>query len=885
MRPISLTLQAFGPFVERQEIDFSKLSANGLFLIKGDTGSGKTTIFDAMTFALYGGCSGADQKSKIGRNDFGGWRCNQAPADMDMIISFEFEAGNKRYVFTRRQVKKRTNYSVELEAGVYNEDGVLVPLFENPKLADLENKAEELIGLDKDQFRQVVLLPQGQFERFIVAPTNEKEQILKTLFDSGKWERYAENFYDEAKARKDRLDSLKKEIDTFLAEENVGTIEELNAMIEAVKVELDSIEETHKAFDADAKQKALDSDRDLHKEFDSLRELEKKKESLASEKEKIRVIEQTHKKAVAAESFRALIKELSDKQAELERRTKADEKVVTDIALAKEKINVLETKKTKLEAESPVASNNELIGTYTSKLTVYSEIDGYKKTAENKAECLKKIKIKLENSAQSLADSENKEKTAFEVYNKACDTAAEYRKRYLANIGGELAAQLVEGEPCPVCGNTHHPDPAKRTDSSVSKEDYDKKEAEARKLKDIWDKAAEEKKNEEQKHRQVEAEKTEADRECATAAAQYEEASKNLIEGITDLAALNLRMEELRETNERYGAAVKKAEEELGAAKADLNRFESVHEKDLEEIESAKGSITALKEDLAKKLEMSEFGSVEEAKSALMDENAKNELLSKVSEYNNSCSENEKAIKDKTAELQEKADPDPALFDERQAQITSEVRKYSEEATKRKQIHDRLSQKSKALTIKWQEYSANIDRAEADFKFAKALRGDTGLGLQRYVLAIKFDQIISEANRMLERVHNGRYRLVRTDERGTGNKTGLELKVRDSRSTGVPERDIRMLSGGEKFLVSLALSIGMSSVAQHSGVRIDALFIDEGFGTLDDSSIDDAMSILQEVRSGNGTIGIISHVKLLEETITPQLNVVKTNRGNYVEMA
>lgn len=169
-------------------------------------------------------------------------------------------------------------------------------------------------------------------------------------------------------------------------------------------------------------------------------------------------------------------------------------------------------------------------------------------------------------------------------------------------------------------------------------------------------------------------------------------------------------------------------------------------------------------------------------------------------------------------------------------------------------------------------------------EFAKKLRGDSGIGLQRYVLAILFQQVIGEANRMLGKVHGGRYHLYRSDDKGKGNKRGLELKVYDNRRPDTEGRSVSMLSGGEKFLVSLALSIGMSTVAQKGGVQIEALFIDEGFGTLDDSSIHDAMEVLESVRRSSGMIGIISHVQLLESNIPTHLEVVKSGSGSCLRM-
>ena len=175
-----------------------------------------------------------------------------------------------------------------------------------------------------------------------------------------------------------------------------------------------------------------------------------------------------------------------------------------------------------------------------------------------------------------------------------------------------------------------------------------------------------------------------------------------------------------------------------------------------------------------------------------------------------------------------------------------------------------------------------IQQAEDDLAFAKKLRGDSGIGLQRYVLAVMFNQVIGEANRMLEKVHGGRYRLYRSDDKGAGNKRGLELRVHDNRSPETEGRSVSTLSGGEKFLVSLSLSIGMSTIAQKTGVQIEALFIDEGFGTLDDSSIHDAMDILESVRKSSGLIGIISHVQLLESCIPTHLEVIKTSAGSII---
>ena len=253
MKPLRLEIQAFGPYATRQSIDFEKLSEKGMFLIKGPTGSGKTTIFDAMTFALYGGSSGEDSKSKYGRNDLEEWRCTQADKQLATEVCFTFSIRHHAYQFTRRLTPKRTNLSSSCSAGELDEHGVLIPFFENPKKEQLNKKAVELIGLTKEQFRHVMLLPQGQFERFLTASSQDKADILKRIFDADKWEKYAKCFYDSVSERKVRLDKTKTEIETSLKDEGMSAIDELVERIEALGNEINDIEAMHTHFDSSRK--------------------------------------------------------------------------------------------------------------------------------------------------------------------------------------------------------------------------------------------------------------------------------------------------------------------------------------------------------------------------------------------------------------------------------------------------------------------------------------------------------------------------------------------------------------------------------------------------------------------------------------------------------
>ena len=196
---------------------------------------------------------------------------------------------------------------------------------------------------------------------------------------------------------------------------------------------------------------------------------------------------------------------------------------------------------------------------------------------------------------------------------------------------------------------------------------------------------------------------------------------------------------------------------------------------------------------------------------------------------------------------------------------------------------ERLKKKKKDLEALGEGIDEKLAQAESDQRFARSLRGDTGTGLQRYVLGIMFSSAVAEANKMLELVHDGRYRLYRSDEKAQGsNKRGLELKVFDRYSEEHGGRHVSTLSGGEKFLTALALSIGMSSIAQKSGIKIDALFIDEGFGTLDEDSIEDAMNILNGIRKASGMVGIISHMQILQDNIQMKLRIKRDAAGSHI---
>lgn len=878
MKPCTVEFQAFGPYAGHELVDFEKLAARGLFLICGKTGTGKTMILDAITFALYGKSSGH------GRDDFEAMRCTNAAFDVTTYVRFTFENNGIYYRFERRLERKRKNLSASYMVWQKDENGTWTAMFENAKEKMLNEKAEEIIGLSYEQFRQVIVLPQGQFEKFLTSDSADKEKILTSIFGEEKWQAVAQLMFEEATERRQQLKSLQEQISNSLQEEACETLAELEAVIAQKKERLVTMETAYQEGACEKQIRALRDRLALVSRFQDLRRgkarvraYEEKQHDRAEQEKRIQ-------DARRAEKVKELLLELHRAEAAQAERKTAVRAADQAAGQAKQQAEQI-----LLQVTAQQQKNDEIEEKKAQKIQLTAKITDYESIA-----ALEQNFQKQRKAAESALQEAEQEKQVYESYapklvmlHEAYETDMEEHRKllaaYLAGITGELAASLVEGQPCPVCGSREHPQKAVRTEADTSKEHVEEKRAEAdavyQKLQQTMQKQEQAKKKYEEKQRLAQ----ELQLAKETAYTRLAEMQNNLIPEIGSLAELQKKLQQLTneigKDTEKLQSLTKMLEQANNtvaetAAKAELARQE-------EELTQKKQE--AAMQAVAKGLSEHGFADIKEAEQLLMGEKELEGMRRQIADYDAGKKAAEEQVMRLQEELGRQKEPDEEACKTELARLEKLQETYAKETAVLSETIRRLSQKAEKLAQAGEGLEEKLLEAEQDLAFAKKLRGDAGTGLQRYVLGILFSSVIAAANRMLSMVHGGRYRLFRSDEKAQGsNKRGLELKVYDKNSEEHEGRFVSTLSGGEKFLTSLALSIGMSTIAQKSGIRIEALFIDEGFGSLDEDSITDAMQILDSIQQANGLVGIISHVQILQERIPTKLRVEETEKGSHI---
>lgn len=878
MKPLKIEFQAFGPYKNLESVDFRKMESQGLFLICGKTGIGKTMILDALTFALYGKSSGH------GRDDFEAMRCTNADYNKATFVKFEFENQGIYYLFERRLERKRTKLSASYGLQRKNEEGAWVPLLENPKATDLNRMAAEIIGLEYDQFRQVIVLPQGQFEKLLTSNSEEKEKILTSIFGEEKWQIIADKMFEQASNKKAELEEIKKRIQTSLDDENCANLMDLDLCIQHKKTELDTLMNEFASVNYEKEMERLQNLLTLIAKFSELHQHEESLRALNEAKGDRDLKEKRLKDAQRAEKVRKPIEDIVSARKESQNRADAEIKAVEDEVKKKSAYDKAVEKYDELvNGESDIESKKTLKIQYEDKKPNYLEIEETLtdlRDAEKRRRAKEKERSRMDASVKKATEGISLVRSEYESLRKVHEGLLE---SYLAGITGELAKDLKDGIPCPVCGSVDHPHKAEVSDESVSKTEVDE-------AKENFDAKYEELNQKIKDHEEAKkafdsatADLSKIDSEIAEKKAKVEKTKAGMVEGIATIDELESKILKLGKEIEEYGrqkGILENSKNSLGekwtAAKTQIQNAK-------EEKRIAGEKLSVAEKVLRKALKDNGFDSEEDAKSLMMDEAERDQLKADITEYDTKLKAETEEVKTRTQELKGIEEPNEQQCKDAQNELQQKQATYQSNKVATEKEISRLSEKYEKLKKDGDGLDAKIMKAAEDFAFAKKLRGDSGTGIQRYVLGIMFSSVIAAANKMLEMVHGGRYQLFRSDDKVAGtNKRGLDLKVFDSNSAESEGRFVSTLSGGEKFLASLALSIGMSTIAQKSGIKIEALFIDEGFGSLDEDSIGDAMNILGSIQKANGLVGIISHVQLLQDRIPSKLVVKEDGNGSHI---
>ncbi len=879
MKPVSVKFKCFGPYMDEQFIDFSELEKNGLFLICGETGAGKTTILDAICYALYCESSGGQ------RGDIEAMRCKLAEKNDETEVEFVFDSGEQRYKFTRAMKYKTKNLHKYHTCYLWKE-GVWEVL--DSGMSQVTARAESIVGLSSAQFRQVIILPQGKFEEFLVSDSKKKEEILVTLFDVQQWSRVTDEIGRRVTARANALNQEKMAIDHSLARYGCTTLEALEEKRVSMEQELEElIPQAKNAEKEEGKaRESLQTQLQVAAGYEELAGRQRNYDLLAAREGAVRVMEESLALADRAEQIREPFEGYRAARRELERaedtmkkagKRCADAQTVfktaaerLDAHMAREK--AMQEKKTnllRLENARPV---------YETLNTLRSAADGAHQNFDRCDRAYREKDSALEDRSQELAAAFDARKRARDVYD---DAEIQYR----LGIGGILAEKLEPGKPCPVCGSTHHPTPAQKGTDHVS-------EAQLERLSKAMEKADEAVTTAMKARTQAEKERNDANQALSAASqtlaeaqAKCRSAEEQKIPGIETSAALIRTIAALaREVND-WDQAGKGLLDAKTAAQGSLQAAELAMTEANAAAEAARQQYRDKAAVWQSALTEAEFASEQAYLAATLDPREKQRRREQVTAYRGDLKVALSALETQKKALEGKLLQDiPAL---RQALTQAEKTRKS---LNQKQILldsdlKTLRAEQKNLTARQEKNRDALIRLEADQVFARRLAGSHGVGLQRYVLGVMMNSITAQANRLLENVYGGRYRLYRTDETtGRTLKGGLELEVLDSHNS--QRRSVRTLSGGEKFLVALSLAIGLSTVvqAQGDGIRLEAMFIDEGFGSLDKEAIGDALDILQGIRRSAGVVGIISHVDALAEAIPARIEITKGKRGSSAKV-
>ena len=1014
MRPNKLIIQAFGPFAETEEINFDQLGSNPLFLINGPTGAGKSSILDAICFALYGQTTGKEREASH-------MRCDHAEAALLTEITLDFSLGDKRYRIRRAPTQERpksrgegtTTHQTEAQLWQIKPEGdvLLVP----KKAQEATETIEELTGLSVEQFRQVMVLPQGKFRDFLMADSSQRENIFSKLFQTQIYKRLEDALKVRASSIRKEVEALQHQIKGILQGADLNTENQVQEQLAELAPQLASaLLQKNQASEALAQsEKSLEAGKLLLKAFQALDNSQQALNKLEAQKAQIDEKKNRLKRAQAAQKIeyvRVMLSKLSQSkdsisneintteknQAQQQNRLNSTQNTLTkaetdlhtldplkeklaDLRKLQPKINQLtDATACTLKAKTLAASADKAFNTQQDKL---KSIIGRITASEERISTLKtastilpekqrqldsllllgqqraNLDTRLQEQNQVQQDHANREQILSTVTATFLAQDTQVKTLELAwhsNQAALLAAELKQGEPCPVCGSQTHPLPANayNQNSPVTKQDI---EAARTILTNIQQQLNHAQNQITQTATQLQSigtalieQQNELGENQYKSTNQLREEWKQLNDEVTRLQAMQTELSQLeaelqvlsqqrvsteqqlevsratqQKTQQEYASATQEEshiEQALPEAyrqpgtlnrlieqsENDIKALIQAHDKALLAFNNANHEVTQTSAKL--KQQQVQFKTITEEhtdaknswdtalnQSAYIDENdflnallAESEqqpLHEEIEHYTHQLSGCKATLEQQKQQLTGQQQPNMEQLQIHRTELNITSTQALEFWKNIDNRHQQLMDVQKKLNKAHDSNQTLEDEYKIYGTLSDVANGQTGnkISLQRFVLSVLLDDVLIEASHRLTVMSKGRYLLVRKEERAKGNKaSGLELEVEDA-YTG-KTRSVATLSGGESFMAALSLALGLSDVVQAyaGGIKLDTLFIDEGFGSLDQESLDLAIKTLIDLQSSGRMIGIISHVSELREQMALRVDVHSSPAGSKI---
>ena len=896
MKPINIIISAFGPYKDKVIIDFTKLGENGIFLITGDTGAGKTSIFDAISFAIFGEVSGSNRPIQSIRSDF-------ADPETETFVELEFLHKNKIYKILRnpsyeKPKKKGDGFTKKTADASLEFDDKVVTGIKN-----VDTKIEEILGINAKQFKQIAMLAQGEFLKILFAESKDRTEIFRKIFDTNIYNLISKKLKEKLKDNEENLKELKNSFTTNTANilwsvENKVDIsaKDLNEVDIATVVEvLKSEIKNNEAENIKLQEKILKKEQEINVDEENI----KKQEELNI---KIKNYNELLKKQIEYKQQEKEIEELKTKisknQKAKERIKPKEEKVKNQEEQIQRLEKDLENLNTKIiDGQKKEKEHNTKIELVNKIGEIYKE---YCNCVEIKDELLEKAnRLKNIEKLELKKAEQVKEYTKIENEYKVMNVDyLEKEDEFFKEQAGILAEKLEENKPCPVCGSIEHPKIAQKSVSVLTKQELD-----------VLKKRLENKQKEKQL-KQEECIKTNS--QINTLVEEFKDDSneefnlekfKNLIRDefnknkekleinekmiSEEYNKLSLNTLDLKEFDfEKFKDGVIEA---INLEKNELIKDQTIQEEKNKQLLEGKTKLKEYNEEYSKELLNLGFKTEEEYKNVLIADKEIENLQKYVEQFNTNVTVNNTKILEIEKEVKDKQKLD---LTESKAKLIKAKNELEEERKVHIQAKGKLDNNTRIYNL-LTENSKELKKKMKDFLIYDELNrtangtlpGKKRIEFEQYVQATYFDMVILEANKRLAKMTENRYWLVRKEEpEKISDKVGLDLEVVDNYNG--KKRDVKSLSGGEAFKAALSLALGLSDVIQSysGGVVIDTLFIDEGFGSLDTESREQAINTLSLLIDNNKLIGIISHVTELKERIDKKIIVTKTNDGSKIEI-